>query len=168
MVEHLGEIAADLAVDLDRLHDEVEVLALHPFTHRVQRFAEVAAEPRLHDESAELVRSGRFGLAGNDVEGLHDAVTHAQAPGHQRQRALELRVELRETVFGAAIEVEPGAADCAGSKDESDHRPAEHEAYRQGHDGSGHGEHHEFAGTHVDGGFFERGLQAAAVATALQ
>src|SRR3712207_7349153 len=73
-VEHLGQVAADLAVDPDRLRDPAEVVAGHPLGHLVEGVAEVAAHPGLVDDAGELLRRGRRGLEGDGVHRAQQAV----------------------------------------------------------------------------------------------
>ncbi len=63
MIEHLGEIAADIAVDLHRFHYPLEVFALHPLAHVPESVHQISSEPRFDDDAPELGGQRRVALS---------------------------------------------------------------------------------------------------------
>ena len=72
--EHLREVAADLAVDADRHHHPVEVLAVHPLGHGLEGVLERQAQATLEQCAVDLLPEGSRRLLGHVVQGLRQGV----------------------------------------------------------------------------------------------
>ena len=163
VVEDLGQVAADLAVDLDGLGHPLEVLAAHPLGRGPQRRVEVAAQAGLDDDPAELVARRRLGLPGDDVERLEDAVARAQRAGHELEVVAQLRRELAPgggwPAREQATSARPGPA-AARTSPRRGRRAGPPRASAAERDGAG--QHDDLAGPQGDAGPLEGGVQAAA------
>ena len=108
-VEDLREVAAGVAVDVDRRHHPLEVLAAHSTSEGGHRVGQVATQPNLGEHVGELAASGFLGVLGDRLQGLGEAETAAQRGGHQLQHLGELVGERRLTLRFGLADVEPDA-----------------------------------------------------------
>ncbi len=94
VVQDLGQVASDLALDVHGEDRPLEVGAPHAFGQRTQGVLGAPAEPDLGDDPLELGGGGLCDLLGGRVERLQEAVTGSQRAGHDRQDVGELFAEL--------------------------------------------------------------------------
>src|SRR3954454_3314185 len=108
-VQQLGEVASDLALDVDGHHDPVEVLALEPVGDALEGGLERQPETGLDEHLAELAGDRLGGLADDGVDRLRQRQTGSQGPGHQLQGVGERRLELLLAALATEAEVQPGS-----------------------------------------------------------
>src|SRR4029077_11961505 len=116
VVEDLGEVATDRAVDRVGRGHQVEVVARDALGDVAQRLVRRATEVHLADGTAELVTYRRHRVLGHGVDRLGERVTGLQSVGQQRERVTQLAVELLQPL-GDAI------ADVEGRDEVADDRP---------------------------------------------
>src|SRR5439155_1388714 len=92
-VEDLGEVAADLLLDSDRGHHEVEVIALDSSDHVGERLLHAETEVDLADHAAHLRAHRRRRVAGHELDRLEEARAGAKRVREQHDRVGELLVE---------------------------------------------------------------------------
>src|SRR3954451_1724395 len=69
-VQQLGQVSTDLPLDVDGHHDPVEVLALEPVGHALERSLQRQTEAGLDEDLAELAGDRLGALADDGVDGL--------------------------------------------------------------------------------------------------
>ena len=92
-LEHLGQVATDLALDGEGEHHPVEVEGLHPSCRVLERLGGRPAEADLVEHTTELARSGFGGLLGHGLQRLEHRVTRPQRRGDEVQRVGKLVLE---------------------------------------------------------------------------
>src|SRR6266508_3500088 len=107
-LQHLGQVAADLALDPDRHHQPLQVLAAGTFGHLVQRRFHLDAEQGLRQRPAELAGDRLTALAYQDVERLRQREPGPQRADDQLQRVRKLFGEAAGSASAAHPEVQPG------------------------------------------------------------
>ena len=89
-VEHLGQVSADLTVDVDRLHHPFEVVGADPAGHGMKRAGDVAAQAGFDHEPTELAAGGLGGFLAQRIHRLEQPVAGAEAAGQLLEGVAEL------------------------------------------------------------------------------
>ena len=111
VVEHLGQVAARLALRQHRRHEEARVEHRHAPRHAAQRVGQRHAEVLLVVDAAELGADRRRHLVGDDAQAGRERVAGAQRAGDQVDGLGELLLEHAQPL-GAL----PGARSSTGSR----------------------------------------------------
>src|SRR5438093_3720175 len=116
VVEDLGQVATDRAVDRVGRRHEVEVGADHALGDVHQRLVGRATEVHLAHGSAELVADGRHRVLGHRVDGLRERVAGLDGVGQQGEGVAQLVVEGLQPLADPALHVYAGyeVADHSG------------------------------------------------------
>src|SRR5438034_5539705 len=106
VVQDLGEVATDRAVDRVRGRHQVEVRARDALGDVRQRLVGRAAEVHLTYGAPELVADRRHRVLRHGVDGLRERVASFQRIRQQCERVAELAVELPQTLADPVFDVE--------------------------------------------------------------
>src|SRR5712692_7650789 len=146
VVEDLGQVAADRAVDRVCRRHEVEVGTDHALGDVRQRLVGRTTEVHLAHGSAELVADGRHRVLGHGVDGLRERVAGLDGVRQQGERVAQLVVEGLQPLADPVLHVDAGyqvaqhgGHDClqqspAPPRDEREQRKAadlDHEVLRR-------------------------------------
>ena len=105
-VEDLGEVAADLVLDVDRGRHQLEVLGPDAPHHVVEGLLEGEAEVDLADDALELGRDRRLRLAHDHLDRLEERGAGAEGVRDERDRVGEVIVEGLEAAALATLHPE--------------------------------------------------------------
>jgi hypothetical protein len=125
LVEHLGEVAAGLGVDRNRLGDPLEVIAPHPLRRHREGLGKVAAESNLVHDTGQLLAHRRVGLGRDGRDRAGEPVPGAETAGEQLDGVVDLVCELGSALVGPDDEYDLRDDGCGeGEQDREDDRHA--------------------------------------------
>ena len=105
VVQDLGQVAADLTLDVDGEDGPSEVVAADAFGERLERILGGTAQSDLGDDTLELDARGLGDLLGHGVQGLHEAVAGPKRARHDGEHVGQLIAQL----LGALLHRHRGA-----------------------------------------------------------
>src|SRR5207248_2829298 len=99
-VEHLGEVAASVALDEDRGHNDVYIVTADAFVEARQRCFHACAEIHVEEHAVQLDGHGRADPLRGYVDALREREARSQRARDQRDRLDELSVYLLDAALG--------------------------------------------------------------------
>src|SRR5437660_3059953 len=106
VVQDLGQVATDRAVDRIRRGHQVEVLARDALGDVAERLIRRATEVHLADGATEFIADGCDRVLGHGVDGLGEGIAGLERVGEKGQRVTQLAVELLEALADPVFHVE--------------------------------------------------------------
>ena len=149
LVEDLGQVSADGALDVDRGEDHVKVSAVDPFTHGSECVLSTHTQVGVPKHPADLERNRRLHLAPREFKALHQTVAGLEGVGKETEKIDELAFEPAHAA-GLLVVHPPGGQHVAKeraheSTPDREQRRAEQQRYEEQHERHREPDHVEFA-----------------------